>query len=92
LPNLDLKLGIRSKNSKAGIFLSGKREGEGGDRDKLRNDQEIKFQEVRIGVFQEIENLFRRLKLCSGDQKFFFDQEVKIIVKLLGDQKSHFKF
>ncbi len=71
LPNLDLKLGIRSKNSKAGIFLSGKREGEGEDRDKLGNDPEIKFQEVRIGVFQKIENLFRRLKLCSGDQKFF---------------------
>jgi hypothetical protein len=55
LPNLDLKLGIRSKNSKAGIFLSGKREGEGGDRERdWGNDQEIKFQEIKIGVFQEI--------------------------------------
>jgi hypothetical protein len=61
------KLG--SKNSKAGIFLSGKREG--GDRDRLGNDQEIKFQEIKLGVFQEIKTLFRRSKLCSGDQKFF---------------------
>jgi hypothetical protein len=40
-PNLDPKLGIGSKNSKAGIFSSGKREGET-ERD-WGNDQEIKF-------------------------------------------------
>jgi hypothetical protein len=34
-PNLDLKRGIGSKNYKAGIFLSGKRVGEGGDRERL---------------------------------------------------------
>ncbi len=55
-PNLDPKLGIGSKNSKAGIFSSGKREGET-ERD-WGNDQEIRFQEIEISVFQEIETLY----------------------------------
>jgi hypothetical protein len=49
------------KNSKAGIFLSGKREG--GNRDRLGNDQDIEFQEIKIGVFQEIKTLFWRSKV-----------------------------
>jgi hypothetical protein len=39
------------KNSKAVIFLSGK--GGGGDRDRLGNDQDIEFQDIKIGVFQD---------------------------------------
>jgi hypothetical protein len=48
------------------------------DRDS-GNDQEIEFLEIDIGVFQEIKTLFRRSKLCSGDQKFFLIRRSKLL-------------
>jgi hypothetical protein len=95
-PNFDLKI------LKQGFSYLERERGEGGDRDRLGNDQEIKFQEIKLGVFQEIETLFRRSKvfLIRKSKVFLIRrskllsnyQKVKIIVKLSGDQKSHFKF
>jgi hypothetical protein len=70
---LDLKLGIGSKNYKAGIFLSGKREGEaprGRQRETGEMIKRLNFWRLKLVFFRRSKVfLIRRSKLLSNYQE-----------------------